>query len=419
MQNIIIDTPYRFIPARPSRLWPALVKPLIPGNLRKNYGVTSFEMRGLERLQASVAAGDGVLLAPNHCRPSDPIVAVWLGLRAGHPVYIMASRHLFEQTRFQSFLLPRVGAFSVHREGMDRESLKFAIGAIGRAERPVVIFPEGVVTRTTDRLSALQEGIAFMARNAARQRAAAAPGRRVVIHPVALRYFFRGDLEAAVIPVLERIEARLSWRPQRGLPLLARIEKIGETLLALKEIEYFGKPQSEGIHQRRQKLIDVLLSPLEREYLSGRGEGDVVARVKNLRGAILPGMIEGTIDGPERAHRWDQLAATYLAQQVHFYPAGYFDEPPTTEQILETVERFEEDLTDTATVHHPLHLVAEVGEAIEVTPARERGGAGGDPLMARLREALETMLARLKAEQYPRNEVPCPTPSTPVAAAPR
>lgn len=399
MQNIIIDKPYHFIPARASRLWPALVKPLIPGDLRKSYGVDTCEMRGLERLRASVAAGDGVLIAPNHCRPSDPIVAVWLGLRAGCPVYIMASRHLFEQSRFQSFLLPRVGAFSVHREAMDRESLKFAVGALGRAERPVVIFPEGVVTRTNDRLNALQEGVAFMARNAARQRAAAAPGCRVVIHPVALRYFFRGDLEAAVNPVLERIEARLSWRPRRGRPIRERIGRIGDALLTLKELETFGQPQPGEIHQRRQRLIDALLAPLEKQYLSGRAEGDAVARAKALRGAILPGMIEGTIDGPERAHRWDQLAATYLAQQAHFYPADYFDDPPTTEQILETVERFEEDLTDVATVHHPLHLVAEVGEAIEVTPGRERAPGGGDPLMTRLCEALETMLARLKAEQ--------------------
>jgi hypothetical protein len=39
--------------------------------------------------------------------------------------------------------------------------------------------------------------------------------------------------------------------------------------------------------------------------------------------------------------------------------------------------------------------MVEVGEAIEVSPARERG-VDVDPVMARIREQLEAMLAGLK-----------------------
>ncbi len=65
---------------------------------------------------------------------------------------------------------------------------------------------------------------------------------------------------------------------------------------------------------------------------------------------------------------------------------------PTPERLLETVERFEEDVTDQARVHAPMRAVIEVGEAIEVSPERART-AEGDPLMAAIREQLETMLA--------------------------
>src|SRR5205807_7240117 len=122
-------------------------------------------------------------------------------------------------------------------EGVDREALRAATAILVAARRPLVIFAEGVVSRTNDRLNALQEGVAFIARSAAKIRAKAGLPGKVVVHPVFLRYFFEGDLTAAIIPVLEEIERRLSWRPQRQLPLYERICKVGEGLLSVKEIE--------------------------------------------------------------------------------------------------------------------------------------------------------------------------------------
>jgi hypothetical protein len=81
-----------------------------------------------------------------------------------------------------------------------------------------------------------------------------------------------------------------------------------------------------------------------------------------------------------------------LAQQLAFYPPGYLADNPTPERLLETVERFEEDLTDIARIHTPVRAVVEVGEAIEVSPERARN-ADGDPLMSAIREQLEKMLA--------------------------
>src|ERR1043166_4477930 len=127
---------------------------------------------------------------------------------------------------------------------MDREALKTAIEVLKNAERPLVIFPEGVISRTNDRLNNLQEGVAFIARSAAKQRASTTPPGKVVVHPVVIRYLFRGDLPATLSLVLDEIESRLSWQPQRRVPLLDRIYKLGFTLLCLKEMEYFGQPQS-------------------------------------------------------------------------------------------------------------------------------------------------------------------------------
>ena len=82
---------------------------------------------------------------------------------------------------------------------MDRESLKASIQILAAARRPLLIFPEGHITRTNDRLGPLLEGTAFIARSAARQRAEQTPPGAVVVHPVAIRYLFLGDLAKSVI----------------------------------------------------------------------------------------------------------------------------------------------------------------------------------------------------------------------------
>jgi hypothetical protein len=143
-------------------------------------------------------------------------------------------------------------------------------------------------------------------------------------------------------------------------------------------------------------LINRLLGPLEEEWLGERQTDAVVPRVKNLRMKILPEMVQGTIDEPERQRRWKQLAAIYLAQQVSCYPPDYLS-TPTVDRLLETIERFEEDLTDKARVHGSLHAVMQVGEAIEVSPQRDRT-AETDPIMDRLDHDLQAMLDGLAQE---------------------
>jgi 1-acyl-sn-glycerol-3-phosphate acyltransferase len=401
VQNIVIDKPYTFVPPDRGTFWArALVRTLLPWFLRSKHGVTSYEHLGVERLRASVEAGHGIVLAPNHSRPCDPMVLFPLGLAVGAPIHIMASWHLFMESRFQSWMLRHVGVFSVYREGLDRDALKCAIQILTDAKRPLVLFPEGVISRSNDRLNHLMDGTVFIARNAAKQRANQSPAGKVVMHPVAIRYFFLAPIGPAIGPVLEEIERRLSWRPQIGQPMTERIIRVGEALLTLKELEYEGKPQAGTIAERLDRLIDHLLAPLEQEWLKGKRESDIVGRVKALRAAILPDLVAEKVDEAERARRWRELADIYLAQQLACYPPDYVAGHATPERMLETVERFEEDLTDTVRVHRPIHAAIEVGEAIEVPPGRDRGSES-DSLMVELRRSIETMMEGLRARRPP------------------
>ena len=79
--------------------------------------------------------------------------------------------------------------------------------------------------------------------------------------------------------MLDEIETRLTWRPSRDLPLFERFRKVGEGLLALKELQYLGHTQDGTIDERIARLIDAILKPLETEWADGNGSGHPVARV--------------------------------------------------------------------------------------------------------------------------------------------
>jgi 1-acyl-sn-glycerol-3-phosphate acyltransferase len=390
MQNIVIDKPYVFVPPHRSPWWPRLLQRFVRRRLLRTYGVAAVECHGLDKLRASLKAGNGIVLAPNHCRPCDPEVIQELSRQAGILPFVMASWHLFMQSPLQTFLLRRAGVFSIYREGMDRAALNFAVEILTEAKRPLLIFPEGVVSRTNDRLNPLLEGTAFIARTAAKKRAKATPPGQIVIHPIAIRYRYGGDVRQTAEPVLTEIERRLSWRPQRHLSLEDRIAKVGQALLGLKEIEYLGQSQAGTAGERLERLIDALLVPLEKEWLQGAREAHIVSRVKKLRTAVLADMVEGELPEAERARRWLQLADMYLAQQLAFYPPDYLAAQPTAERFLETIERFEEDLTDRCRTHAPLRATATIGDAIAVGTGRERGG--DDPVLAGLERQLQQML---------------------------
>ena len=140
--------------------------------------------------------------------------------------------------------------------------------------------------------------------------------------------------------------------------------------------------------------MDHLLNPLEDQWSSGRHDGDPMARVKRLRAAILPDMVNGQLTEPERAARWRNLTDIYLVQQLHCYPGDYV-ETPTPERILETIERYEEDLTDVARPHAPIRAVITVGDPIEVTGERDRSKET-DPITTEVRRQMEVLLESTK-----------------------
>ncbi len=398
MQNVLIEKPYKFVP-RIRTAWPQSLYcrlELYKRVLRRRQGVIDYECRNLHRLRESIAAGHGIMITPNHSRMADPMVMCHLARHVPCNFYAMASWHLFNQGWLTRWVLRFMGAFSVNREGFDRQAVDHAIEILQTAERPLVIFPEGTTSRTNDQLMSLMEGPAFIARTAAKRRAKSGDGK-VVVHCVGIKYIFQGDLQRTCDAALSKIEQRLSWRSDRNASLIDRLIKVGNALLTLKELQYGIESTSSSYRQRQTAMVNQLLEPLEREWLGKAQTQGIAIRIKNLRMKIFPDLTLNTITADERKRRWLQLEETYLAQQIDCYPENYVVNNPTVDRILETVEKFEEDLTDNCTIHGNLKVIINIDEPIEVSPERVRG-VSEDPLMTQIRWRLENILAEMQNE---------------------
>ena len=390
MSRVVIDKPYQFVPPFRGRLLPRILgRFLLPPTLKRNFGITSAIVEGADKIRHARKAGHSIILTPNHPHPADPLTLFHLSQATGSLFYVMASWHLFMEGKCQRFLIRTMGAFSIYREGMDRRSLQFAMEVLESGERPLVIFPEGAVTRTNDLLSPLMEGVSTIARGAARKRAKA-DGGKVLLFPLAIRYHLEARLDSSIEPTLSEMEQRLSWKSQADMPLLERVRKVARALLGLKEIEFLNEVQSGDLFERSDRLINHLLHPLEEEWFSQHREGSTVQRGKDLRSVILKGMISGEIDDAERERRWHQFGALALAQQLSLYPRGYLSEDAPHDRLLETVERLEEDFTGKARAYSPRSVTLKVCDPIEVPAKKETSDEV--PLLDQLEQSLSDAL---------------------------
>jgi 1-acyl-sn-glycerol-3-phosphate acyltransferase len=391
MRDVGIDRPYVFTAPRHGRYWHWVLAPLLRQYLRHSWDVVDVAIRGVERLREATAGGCAVILASNHCRDSDPFLLGPLAAAARTPFYIVAGSHVFALGGRYRFFARCGGAFSVDRDGIDRHSLAFAVHLLEQARRPLVIFPEGDVSLTNDRLSPLLGGVAVIGHQAARRRRQAGRGP-VVVLPMAIRYHYAGrNLMADLDRLLGRLEERLTWRPQSDLPPARRLARLHEAILTLKEVEHLGIPQQGAIAHRLGHLIDRVLTPLEQEWSIASGAESTTPRIRRLRMAMAS---TGAGSATQR-ERWQvQVKVVELAQALaRWWPEGLVG-TPGPERLLEAAQRCERDLTGGMT-NVPLRASVTLGEALEVSPNRD------DALL----ERLATSLSRLLGIQVPAAEL--------------
>lgn len=402
--TVVFDRPYQFVPPHRGSVWAFFIQKLrlVDWYLKRKEGVVSYDCLGLSHLEESLERGDGILLAPNHCRYADPLVLVWPARVLNTNVYAMASWHLFNKGRFDGFAIPKMGGFSIHREGVDRQALDTAIGILATAERPLVLFPEGTTNRSNDVLKPLLDGLSFIARAAARRRQKKLNGK-VVIHPIAIKYLCTGDIHHWAHKQLSVMEQGFGWKIPPELSLVERTRRLVKGVFVLREVQYLGETGSGTMTQRRDAMIVSILKRIESKLGMQSDHENVRERVRAIRTEISTQFFrhDEVVDADSENHFRQDVMAVDMIQEMISYPESYLDNEQVTDtRIVETIQRIQESILGKADSGVPLRVVIQIDEAI-VVPAEKAPRGQVDPLMEKLQERLTMMLEKLSCKARP------------------
>ncbi len=388
----LLEYGYRFRPPRPGRFWDVLLRPLTAWVYRNMYGVRALEIRGAEHLREAVGKGAGAMIAVNHPAHGDPFVVFEAMHRLKVPCCYLGAGQLFRGwLGLKAWAFQHLGAFSIDREGTDVRAFRAAVDVLVSGRRPLVIFPEGDVYHTNDRVTPLREGAAVIAITAARRRERG-EGTLCMV-PAAIRYRYLGDPTPQLEAVMTRLEQSIYWRPRTDLALPERIGHFAEAILALKEMEYLGAARPGTLPERIAGLSGHVLGALEERRRPAPAKNETAPlRVKLLRQQILGDSV-GTEGQPldEQARR--DLEDLQLVTQLSSYPGDYVHDSASIERVAETIDKFEEDAlgAEEAGARLPRRAILSFGEPIPVGPSEAPGGS-----RRRARDAAGTLTADLE-----------------------
>jgi len=385
------------------RLW----RPLRRKRGYRHHGLTDVEVRGLEHVAAATAAGQSVLITPNHPSHADPFALLEASDRLGTPFYFMTAWQVFAMThRLGRRVLQQHGCFSINREGHDLRAFRFAVDVLKRGERPLVIFPEGEVFHLNDRVTPFRRGAVTAALLAARR-----AQRQVACIPAGMKFLFVDNPLPDLLELTARLEAALGWSSRSGMSLEQRVRQLIEGIVSLKEVAYLGRPQGGPFRERTTGLIAALLGRLEDRYRLDPADLTVPERVKRLRYHVIQRLENDLLTAAHREQCGRDLDDLFQVSQVFSYPLDYLAGKPSLERLAETLDKLEEDVlgVPTASARGRRRAVVAFGEPIVVT-AESPIKPAAEKLTGQLQTRVQSLLDAMNETVEP---LPAPLGVTP------
>lgn len=309
--------------------------------LRTRQRIQQIDVVGGEHVQDAVREGCGVLITPNHSTHYDSAALYVAADRLDVPLYFMTAWQVFAMSsRFEVWAMQHIGCFSIDRESTDRQAFKQAVDVLQKEPFPLVIFPEGDIYHTNDSITPFREGAAAIAISAAKR-----AERKVVVIPTAIKFFYVDDPTEQLLITMHRLEERVLLRPAPHRPLIERIYRLAEGVVALKELDFFSATRSGSVKERAATLIDAILTQMETRH-SLPSRGTVPERAKTLRQTLIKKLEDDDHPNPNgvMVHLQQEMEDIFFVMQLYSYPGDYLHADASVERLAETVDKFEEDI---------------------------------------------------------------------------
>lgn len=383
-----------FRPPLDSPLLIALVKFLMPLYMKLGLNDTTISVspEALERF--SKLRGKKALICPNHSFRHDPQVMFAFSKLVDEDFNYIAAREVFDWDHgLNGWWLQHVGAYSVVRGAVDRESFKTTREILSSGKKKLVLFPEGEISRQNDTLMPLESGAAQMSFWALSDIKKVNPDDTIYIIPMALKYTYPYDIGSSIREAIGRLETKLNLSPfaeQEGKlkqeiesasdSAQYRVRRIAEKLLSVLEKEYKQKPAADAtMNQRvetlRRAILAKVAKQLDVQLPAGNRELENVRILRNtLDDYIYQAETKDLSEYEKQIHEENaaSIKACYkdLDRVVNFISIydGYVTEHMSQERYSHVLDRMEQEVFGGAPTLRGSRLVLiDVGEPINLS----------------------------------------------------
>ena len=243
------------------------------------------------------------------------------------------------------------GAFSIDREGSDKQSMKEAIRIQKEGRFALTIFPEGNVYLNNDRVTPFMEGAAYVALRAQKELGSGHPVHAV---PISIKMTYLDDVRGNVKQRIAEVAKMAGVKTDRCKNLIDEFRQIGRAIMAEKMIMYQHWPGIEDLtednfQQQLEHCAGQVISRLEKNMdLKSKSSSALSDRIRRVRAAIHHIRIrddaeDQDADRSARASVWADEAI--LAFRVLTYATPYVALNPTVDRFAETAQKLNEDYT--------------------------------------------------------------------------
>ena len=319
--------------------------------------------------------GHPTVLAPNHAAHADPAVMFFLAKQLSQQYYYLTARETFGKGKFgglQSFLLQRLGAYSIVRGTADRNAFRTTRQLLSESDASLVIFAEGEISRQNDTVMRFERGIVQLCFWALDDMAKGETRKPLYIVPIGIKYHYPQDMWDDIDAALTELERNiLPPTEQTPVERYDRLRRIGVAMFRTLAAEYQYKvDETVPLDVHIEQLKAQILSHAEK-IMGIDSNADVLTRVralKNLVDAEVYRDIEQMTEYERKIH--EELLQKFqqfypdLERLINFISIsdGYVAEEQSPERFLEVIVRLEREVFGTSKMRGPRVASVRVGE---------------------------------------------------------
>lgn len=364
-----------FKPPKPSTTVIQVAKVLGPFISRWYLKGLTLEIDAESVARLETTHGYPTVLAPNHAACADPAVMFLLSKRLSQSYCYMTARETFDKGhlgRLRSFLLQRLGAYSVVRGTADRNAFRATRQLLSEGEWPLVIFAEGEISRQNDTVMRFERGITQLCFWALDDMKKAGISKPLYVVPLGIKYRYTQDMWHAIDTALTELERNI-LPPTARTPLerYERLRRIGIAILSTLADEYqFKVDATVSLDVQIHGLKEQILSHAE-QIMGIYSDADVLTRVRDLKN-LVDSEIYRDIDQMTEYER--KIHEELLQKFQQFYPDlerlinfiaisdGYVAEERSPERFLDVIVRLEREVFGESKKRGPRIASVRVGE---------------------------------------------------------